>query len=152
MSNYSGKHLGKLAILALLVVACVGGAEVTTTSATTSTSTSTSTSTAPSTTSASTTTTTASTSTTSQDVPLIKVEDGVKTEGLDTLSVRVGETVRFEVEADVSDEIHVHGFDLHFETVPGQEVLVEFVAEATGIFEIELEAAGLHLLDLEVTP
>lgn len=149
MSNYSGKHLGKLAILALLVVACVGGAEVTTTSATTSTSTTT---TAPSTTSASTTTTTASTTTTSQDVPLIKVEDGVKTEGLDTLSVRVGETVRFEVEADVSDEIHVHGFDLHFETVPGQEVLVEFVAEATGIFEIELEAAGLHLLDLEVTP
>ena len=149
MSNYSGKHLGKLAILALLVVACVGGAEVTTTSATTSTSTTT---TAPSTTSASTTTTTASTTTTSQDVPLIKVEDGVKTEGLDTLSVRVGETVRFEVEANVSDEIHVHGFDLHFETVPGQEVLVEFVAEATGIFEIELEAAGLHLLDLEVTP
>ncbi|MEX2622687.1 MAG: hypothetical protein WD651_03075 [Acidimicrobiia bacterium] len=151
MSNYSGKHLGKLAILALLVVACVGGAEVTTTSASTSTSTSTTT-TAPSTTSPSTTTTTVSTTTTSQDVPLIKVEDGVKTEGLDTLSVRVDETVRFEVEADVSDEIHVHGFDLHFETVPGQEVLVEFVAEATGIFEIELESAGLHLLDLEVTP
>lgn len=149
LTNYSNKHLAKLAILALVVVACDGGAGVTTTSVTTSTSTTT---TAPSTTSASTTTTAASTTTTSQDVPLIKVEDGVKTEGLDTLSVRVGETVRFEVEADVADEIHVHGFDLYFETVPGQEVLVEFVAEATGIFEVELEAAELHLLDLEVTP
>jgi heme/copper-type cytochrome/quinol oxidase subunit 2 len=85
-------------------------------------------------------------------VPRIKVEDGVKTEGLDTLSVRVGETVRFEVEADVADEIHVHGFDLHFDTVPGEEVLVEFVAEAAGIFEVELEAAELLILDLEVTP
>jgi heme/copper-type cytochrome/quinol oxidase subunit 2 len=80
------------------------------------------------------------------------VEDGVKTEGLDTLSVRVGEIVRFEVEADLADEIHVHGFDLRFATVPDEEVLVEFVAEAAGIFEVELEGAGLHLLDVEVTP
>jgi heme/copper-type cytochrome/quinol oxidase subunit 2 len=80
------------------------------------------------------------------------VEDGVKTEGLDTLSVRVGETVRFEVEADVADEIHVHGFDLRFETVPDEEVVVEFVAEATGIFEVELEGLGLRLLEVEVTP
>ena len=86
------------------------------------------------------------------EVPRIKVEDGVKTEGLDTLSVRVGETVGFEVEADVADEIHVHGFDLLFHTIPGEEVLVEFVADAAGIFEVELEAAGLHIIDLEVTP
>jgi hypothetical protein len=85
-------------------------------------------------------------------VPRIKIEDGVKVEGLDTLSVRVGETVRFEVEADVADEVHVHGYDLTFPTVPDEEVLVEFVADATGIFEVELEAAGLHFLDIEVTP
>lgn len=85
-------------------------------------------------------------------MPRIKVEDGLKTEGLDTLSVRVGETVRFEVEADVADEVHVHGYDLSFETVPDQEVLVEFVADVTGIFEVELEALGLHIVDIEVTP
>lgn len=68
------------------------------------------------------------------------------------MSVRVGETVRFEVEADVSDEVHVHGYDLIFETVPDQEVLIEFVADVTGIFEVELEGLGLPILDIEVTP
>lgn len=95
-------------------------------------------------------------STTTEDdnveVPRIKVEDGVKIEGLDILSVRVGETVRFEVEADVADEVHVHSYDLTFETIPNQEVLVEFVADVTGIFEVELEGLGLPILDIEVTP
>jgi heme/copper-type cytochrome/quinol oxidase subunit 2 len=138
-----------LVIFTLLITACGGDNGATSTSSTSSTTTTvapTTTTTAP------TTTTSASTTTTAQDVPRIKVEDGVKTEGLDTLNVRVGETVRFEVEADVADEIHVHGFDLHFETAPGEEVLVEFVADATGIFEVELEAARLPILDLEVTP
>ena len=85
-------------------------------------------------------------------MPRIKVEDGVKTEGLDTISVRVGETVRFEVESDVVDEIHVHGYDISLETIPGEEVLVEFVADATGIFEVELEMLKLHIVDIEVTP
>ena len=80
------------------------------------------------------------------------IENGVKTEGLDTISVRVGETVRFEVEADVADEVHVHGYDLTFETNPGEETLVEFVADATGIFEVELEGSGVSVVDIEVTP
>jgi heme/copper-type cytochrome/quinol oxidase subunit 2 len=139
-----------LVAFTLSTAACGGGNGATSTSSTNSTTTTTVVTTT--TTTASTTTTSASTTTTAQEVPLIKVEDGVKTEGLDTLSVRVGETVRFRVEADVADEIHVHGFDLHFDTIPGEEVLVEFVADATGIFEVELEAAELHILDLEVTP
>jgi heme/copper-type cytochrome/quinol oxidase subunit 2 len=142
-------------IVALLVISfwaasCGGDTGATSTSSTSTASTTTVATTT--TTTATTTTTTAATTTTDQEIPRIKVEDGVKTEGLDTLSVRVGETVRFEVEADVADEIHVHGFDLHFDTIPGEEVLVEFVADATGIFEVELEAAELHILDLEVTP
>lgn len=139
-----------LAAFMLGAAACGNGSGTTSTTATSPTTTTTTT--APTTTTATTTATTEASTTTEVEVPRIKVEDGVKTEGLDTLSVRVGETVRFEVEADVADEVHVHGFDLHFDTIPGEEVLVEFVAEATGIFEVELEAAGLHILDLEVTP
>lgn len=146
------KNHWRFLVMAALLAACGGGAVSTTTSTTAGTTSSISTTTTMSTTTSTATSTTTATTTTGAEVARIKVEDGVKTEGLDTLSVRVGDTVRFEVEADVADEIHVHGFDLHFDTVPGQEVLVEFVAEATGIFEIELEAAGLHLLDLEVTP
>ena len=140
-----------LVALTLGNAACGGGNGATSTTSMSPTTTTTATA-LTTTTTATTTTTTATTTTTDQEVPRIKVEDGVKTEGIDTLSVRVGETVRFEVEADVADEIHVHGFDLHFDTIPGMEVLVEFIADATGIFEVELEAAGLHILDLEVTP
>ena len=142
--------------LALLLAACGQSGSTTTTGAastTTATSQSTTTETAPSTTATTTTTTTAATTTSAGgEVPRIKVEDGAKTEGLDTISVRVGETVRFEVEADIADEIHVHGYDLSFETIPGEEVLVEFVADATGIFEVEIEGLALPIVDIEVTP
>jgi hypothetical protein len=80
------------------------------------------------------------------------VEGGVKEEGPDTISVAQGELVSFEVVADVADEIHVHGFDLLFETAPGELVVVEFTADATGIFEVELEESRLHLVNIEVTP
>jgi hypothetical protein len=80
------------------------------------------------------------------------VEDGEKVEGLDTLSVRAGETVRFEVETDVAAEVHVHGYDLTFQTAPDEELLVEFVADVTGIFEVEIHGTDLHILDIEVTP
>lgn len=140
--------------LVAMTTACGGRAAVTSTTAgATSTSSTTVVTTSPTSTTAAVTTSAPSTTLDDQgEIPRIKVEDGVKTEGIDTLSVRVGETVRFEVEADVADEVHVHGFDLHFATVPDAEVLVEFEASAAGIFEVELEGLRLHLLDLEVTP
>jgi plastocyanin len=139
-------------VLTLLLAACGAGSTTTTAAGITTTTTtsiqSTTTDTSPSTTA----TTAATTTSASLELPLIKVEDGVKTEGLDTISVRVGETVRFEVEADIADEVHVHGYDLSFETIPDEAVLVEFVADATGIFEVEIEGLALHIVDIEVTP
>jgi hypothetical protein len=141
-------------VLALALAACGDSSSPTTGGSTTTSSGATTTETAAVTSTTEVTTTTAGVTTTSSssEVPRIKVEDGVKTEGLDTISVRVGEPVRFEVEADIADEIHVHGYDLLFETIPDEEVLVEFVADATGIFEVELEGLGLPIVDIEVTP
>ena len=99
-----------------------------------------------------TTTAPAATTTTAAALPRIKVEDGAKAAGLDIISVRVGETVRFEVEADIADEVHVHGYDLSFATIPNEAILVEFAADATGIFEVEIEGLGLPIVDIEVTP
>jgi plastocyanin len=139
-----------IAMFILLLVGCGSSGSATTGDPSTSVTATTTNTSAP------TTAETSPASTTTEDdnaeVPRIKVEDGVKTEGLDILSVRVGETVRFEVEADVADEVHVHSYDLTFETIPNQEVLVEFVANVTGIFEVELEGLGLLILDIEVTP
>ena len=147
----------RLSLLMLAVIAGCGDPSSASTSTTASQSTTStqSTTTAPATTATTAATTTTTATTTSSgggDIPRIRVEDGVKTEGLDTISVRVGETVRFEVEADIADEIHVHGFDITVQTIPDEEVLVEFVADATGIFEVEIEGLGLPIVDIEVTP
>jgi heme/copper-type cytochrome/quinol oxidase subunit 2 len=145
------KKLTLLTFVFLVLVAACGGA-VTTTTTTTIAPTATTTSPDSTTTTVATENPAETTTSGGAEVPRIKVEDGVKTEGLDTLSVRVGETVRFVVEADTADELHVHGYDITVETIPDQEVEVEFVADATGIFEVELHHAELHVLDIEVTP
>lgn len=143
-----------LASLALLLAACATGPETTTlgttttqpeiTSTTAQTATTEQPPTAP--------TTAAVTTTTAAAQNLIRVEGGVKVDGPDTISVAQGETVVFQVVADVADEVHVHGYDLLFETVPGEPIVVEFMADATGIFEVELEESHLDLVNIEVTP
>ncbi|HEX5721719.1 MAG TPA: hypothetical protein VFZ06_03120 [Acidimicrobiia bacterium] len=142
-----------LASLALLLAACATGPETTTlgttttqpeiTSTTAQTATTEQPPTAP---------TTAAVTTTTAAQNLIRVEGGVKVDGPDTISVAQGETVVFQVVADVADEVHVHGYDLLFETVPGEPIVVEFMADATGIFEVELEESHLDLVNIEVTP
>jgi plastocyanin len=146
-------RLRYLLVLAFLLAACGIGTSETTQSAPTTPADVTTTTTAKSTTTNIATTTTAeATTSTSAPANVIRVEGGVKVEGPDTISVTQGEVVRFQVVADVADEVHVHGYDLFFETVPGEALIVEFNADATGIFEVELEGGHLELVNIEVTP
>jgi len=68
------------------------------------------------------------------------------------LRTQLGAPVTLVVVADVSDEIHVHGYDLSKEVAPGQPATIEFIADIPGVFEVELEEAGLELAELEVSP
>jgi hypothetical protein len=61
-----------------------------------------------------------------------------------------GERVRIQVEADVADEVHVHGYDLKRPVGPGKPATIEFAADLPGIYEVELEQARRKLFDLEV--
>ena len=81
----------------------------------------------------------------------VEVEDGEVQEPGD-VEVQQGERVRLVVEADVSDEVHVHGYDLLAEVTPNEPAVIVFRADAPGVFEVELEGAGLPLLELTVTP
>ena len=54
------------------------------------------------------------------------------------------------VTADVTDEVHVHGYDLFAVVTPDAPAVVDFVADIPGIFEVELEDAGTELAELEV--
>jgi heme/copper-type cytochrome/quinol oxidase subunit 2 len=63
-----------------------------------------------------------------------------------------GDEVRIVVRADVTDEVHLHGYDLHADVAPDRPATIEFVATATGVYECELEDAGKLLFRLEIVP
>ncbi len=63
-----------------------------------------------------------------------------------------GETVRFRARSDAPEHIHVHGYDIMRDLVPGKTAEVSFKATITGIFEIELEASAQEIAELRVDP
>jgi hypothetical protein len=76
---------------------------------------------------------------------------GGKVTGGGRHKVPVGTPVRFVVTADVTDEVHLHGYDLKANVTPTAPATLDVVAKVPGIFEIELEKKGLQLAQLEVT-
>jgi len=76
---------------------------------------------------------------------------GGKVTGDTETSVTVGTKVVVTVSADVTDEVHVHGYDVTGEVSPGKPAEIKFTADAPGRFEVELEGAGLPLAEITVT-
>jgi hypothetical protein len=73
-------------------------------------------------------------------------------EGPTSFTVTQGDRVRIVVHADVSDEVHFHGYDLMADVTPEQPARIDFVANAAGVYEVELENLGEPLFDLEIVP
>jgi len=69
-----------------------------------------------------------------------------------TIIVQSGDTVRFVVEADAPEEVHVHGFDLAEEVGPGKPARFSFEAAFEGVFEVELENGGVEIARIEIEP
>jgi hypothetical protein len=67
-------------------------------------------------------------------------------------TVTQGERIRILVRADVTDEVHLHGYDLRAEVAPGDPARIDFVADVAGVFECELEDSGTLLFQLEIVP
>jgi hypothetical protein len=67
-------------------------------------------------------------------------------------TVTQGDRVRIIVHADVTDEVHLHSYDLHADVAPDDPARIDFVANVAGIFECELEDAGTLLFHLEIVP
>jgi hypothetical protein len=85
--------------------------------------------------------------------PVIDVtfRDG-KVRGPTEFTVSQGERVQIVVHADVTDEVHLHSYDLHADVAPGEPARIEFVADVAGVFECELEDASTLLFQLEISP
>jgi|1186.fasta_scaffold1072267_1 hypothetical protein len=85
-------------------------------------------------------------------VTQIKVVDGKPAGGITEIDAKKGEQIRFTVSSDVSDEIHVHGYDLMEDVKAGGKVGFSFPAKIDGEFEVELENRGEQIAKLVVNP
>jgi heme/copper-type cytochrome/quinol oxidase subunit 2 len=85
-------------------------------------------------------------------VTQIVVKNAKPVGGIKTITVNKGDQVRFTVSSDVSDEIHVHGYDFMKDVKAGGKVSFSFPAKIDGEFEAELESRGEQILKLVVNP
>jgi heme/copper-type cytochrome/quinol oxidase subunit 2 len=85
-------------------------------------------------------------------VKVIDVKGGKPVGGIQKLEYVKGDQVRFKVNSDVADEIHVHGYDFHKDVAAGGSVSFSFPAKIEGVFVVELEAKGEQIAQLTVKP
>ncbi len=81
----------------------------------------------------------------------VVVRDGAVEGGVREVRVPLGEEVTLRVTSDVADRVHVHGYDLLVDVAPGEVGELQFVADLPGVWEVELEGAGLDLVALQVS-
>jgi hypothetical protein len=82
----------------------------------------------------------------------IEVEGGQPVGGIQTADIVEGTLVRIVVRADVTDEVHLHGYDLSADVTPDQPARITFRADVPGEFEVELEGSGVQIAELTVSP
>jgi FtsP/CotA-like multicopper oxidase with cupredoxin domain len=83
----------------------------------------------------------------------IVVRNGKPVGGVKRIEVAKGDRARIEVSStDTADHVHVHGYDLMRDLAAGGRARFSFTANAEGIFEIELEDAGVEIAKLVVQP
>ncbi len=89
---------------------------------------------------------------TTKGVTTIVVKNGKPVGGIKQLTYNEGEQVRFKVDSDVSDEVHMHGYDIMKDVKAGSSVSFDFPATIEGVFEAELEGRKEQILELTVNP
>ena len=129
-------------VLALGLAGCGGDDETATTDTTTTTTT----------TEPTTTTTTTTPPPEGPTVVRVRVRDGAPVGGIVRETVDQGDRVVLVVTADVTDEVHVHGYNLMRDVAPGKPARIAFRATLPGVAEVELEDRGLQIAELTVRP
>jgi hypothetical protein len=85
-------------------------------------------------------------------LPTIVVRGGKPVGGVEELEFDAGETVRFAVRSDATDELHVHGYDIERPLPANRTVRIEFPASIEGIFEAELHESDEQIAELRINP
>ena len=83
----------------------------------------------------------------------IAIRGGSVAGGVKRVALKQGTTVVIAVSSDdVSDHVHVHGYDISREVGAGRPARLRFKATLAGRFEVELEERSLPVAELEVRP
>ena len=80
------------------------------------------------------------------------VEGGEPAGGVQELTFTEGDEIRFRVESDVADEVHLHGYDVSEDVEAGGTAEFDVPATLTGVFEVELEQRVVPLAEITVEP
>ncbi len=70
----------------------------------------------------------------------------------DVLEAHQNDTITINVTSDQDGEVHLHEYDIHFETKAGQTVSHTFKADKTCTCDIEWESTSTGLGELVVSP
>jgi hypothetical protein len=82
----------------------------------------------------------------------IVVVDGAPKGGIVRETVDKGDRVVLVVKSDVSDHVHLHGYDIMRDVASGRTARLPFKATIPGRFEVELEDRGVQIADITVQP
>jgi len=108
--------------------------------------------TAPTTTTDTTATTTGTTPVAQAKVITIDVVKGVPQGGIQRPTIDKGDKVVLVVRTDSGEAVHLHGYNIEKDVVPGKPVRLPFTANIAGRFEVELHPTDALLAVLEVKP
>ena len=81
----------------------------------------------------------------------VVVANGRVTPNAKNMRVSRGDRVRFTITSDVDESIHIHGYDLTAEARPGKPGAVTFVANQSGVFEVETHESARLVVKLIVS-
>lgn len=82
-----------------------------------------------------------------------QLQGGHLSSGPAVLAVNQGERVQLSIRSDRVAELHLHGYDLQADLQPGEPLLLDFIADRSGRFELELHGTHHDALGaLEVQP
>lgn len=87
-----------------------------------------------------------------KDVFDLVVKDGKLASGQPVMQIHQGERVVLRITSNAADELHLHGYDLTAQLTPQETTVLEFNANRTGRFTLELHKANTELGALEVYP
>lgn len=82
----------------------------------------------------------------------VRVVGGIPQSGIVRETVSQGDRVVLVVTSDVSDHVHLHGYDIMRDVAPGQVARIPFRATVPGRFEVELEDRSLQIAAITVEP